>query len=275
MEGMSRSGRWASGGVRLLPAGTGSLARGLPPAPAGTLFVLGERGGIAVAPTARFSVIFGRNEPEVHVCVGAGDPGVSRQHGVLHHDGQRWVVRNTGQLPIRFPGSHLLLSGHAEPLAVAYTPLFIRSGHGREHLLEVRVAGPALTKPSGVGDDASTRRMALWELSERERLVAVALGQRYLRHEAFPQPLSWNQVAEQLGRLRPEERWSAKRAEHVMAAVRERLARAGVPGLTRAEVGEPIGNTLNHNLMMELLLSTTLVPPDLKLLDFSPGRPHS
>lgn len=237
--------------------------------------MLGDRGGIAVVPSARFSVIFGRNEPEVHVCVGAGDPGVSRQHGSLRHDGQRWVVRNTGRLPIRLPGSHLLLSGHAEPLAVAYTPLFIRSTYGREHLLEVRVAGPALPRPSVVGDDDSTRRVALWELSALERLVAVALGQRYLRHEAFPQPLSWNQVAEHLGRVRPEERWSAKRAEHVVSAVRERLARAGVPGLTRAEVGEPIGNTLNHNLMMELLLSTTLVPPDLKLLDISPGRQHS
>lgn len=259
----------------MLPAGTGSLARGLPPAPVGTLFVLGDRGGIAVAPAVRFSVIFGRNEPEVHVCVGWGDPGVSRQHGSLRHDGQRWVVRNTGRLPIRLPGSHLLLSGHAEPLAVAYTPLFIRSAHGREHLLEVRVAGPALAEPPGVGDDASTHRVALWELSERERLVAVALGQRYLRHEAFPQPLSWNQVAEQLGRLRPEEPWTAKRAEHVITAVRERLAGRGVPGLTRAEVGEPIGNALNHNLMMELLLSTTLVPPDLKLLDISSGRQHS
>ena len=267
---MSQSGRWASGGVQLLPAGTGSLARGLPPAPAGTLFALGERGGIAVAPTARFSVIFGRNEPEVHVCVGAGDPGVSRQHGTLRHDGQRWAVRNTGHLPIRLPGSHLLLSGHEEPLAVAYTPLFIRSSRDREHLLEVRVTGPTPAEPSRVGNDDTTRRAALWELSQTERLVAVVLGQRYLRHEAFPQPLSWNQVAEQLGRLRPEEHWSAKRAEHVMTAVRQRLAGHRVPGLTRAEVGEPIGNTLNHNLMMELLLSTTLVPPDLRLLDPAP-----
>lgn len=57
-------------GVQLLPAGTGSLARGLPPLPAGTLLALGERGGMCVAPTARLTVIFGRNEPDVHVCVG-------------------------------------------------------------------------------------------------------------------------------------------------------------------------------------------------------------
>ncbi|MGH3874906.1 MAG: hypothetical protein ACRDSR_25960 [Pseudonocardiaceae bacterium] len=35
----------------------------------------------------------------------------------------------------------------------------------------------------------------------------------------------------------------------------------------RNEVGEPVGNALNHKLILELLLSTTLVPPDLRLLD--------
>lgn len=44
-----------SRGVQLLPAGTGSLARGLPPAPPGTLFALGERGGISVSPAARLN----------------------------------------------------------------------------------------------------------------------------------------------------------------------------------------------------------------------------
>lgn len=50
-------------------------------------------------------------------------------------------------------------------------------------------------------------------------------------------------------------------------AVRRRLARREVRGLTRDEVGEPVGNALNHNLLLELLLSTTLVPPDLRLVD--------
>jgi hypothetical protein len=52
-----------------------------------------------------------------------------------------------------------------------------------------------------------------------------------------------------------------------VGAVRTRLAKDGVAGLTREEVGEPVGNVLNDNLMRELLLSTTLVPPDLALLD--------
>lgn len=260
------SQRLPASGVQLLPATTGSLARGLPPVPAGTLFVLGDRGGISVTPTARLTVIFGRNEPEVHVCVGAGDRGVSRRHGLLQYDGRRWTVRNTGHLPIRLPGSQLLLNGHEEPLPMAYTPLFIRSRRDREHLLEVRVAGSAPVSSSGVRFDERTHHASLWELSDRERLVLVALAQRYLRHEPYPQPLSWSNVAEELNALQPAGGWTRKSVEHIVAAVRDRLS-GEVPGLKRDEVGEPIGNALNHNLILELLLSTTLVPPDLRMLD--------
>jgi hypothetical protein len=50
--------------------------------------------------------------------------------------------------------------------------------------------------------------------------------------------------------------------------VRKRLHEEhGVMGLTRDEVGEPVGNALNHNLITELLLSATLVPPDLREID--------
>lgn len=264
-------GRDGSTGVRLLSADTGSLSRGLPPSPAGTLFALGERGGIVVEPAASLVVIFGRNEPEVHVCVGVGDRAVSRQHGLFRREAGRWNVRNIGHLPIRLPGSHLLLSGQEEPLAAAYTPLFIRSRPGREHLLEVRVSARLVPAPVAEDSSASTRRVVGWELSEHERLVAVVLAQRYLRHEAYPQPLSWSQVARELTELRPGQNWTAKRAEHVLGRVRKRLADQAVPGLTRDEIGEPVGNTLNHNLITELLLSTTLVPPDLRLLDHGDG----
>lgn len=262
MDAMSTA---SAPGVKLLPPHTGSLARGLPQCRPGTLFALGDRGGISVQPGTKLDVLFGRNEPEVHVCVGAGDRGVSRQHGLLRHDGRHWTVTNTGRVPIRMPGSHLLLSGHEEPLAVAYTPLFIRSGRDREHLLEVRVAGKQ--ESSSATADEDTLMQPTWDLNERERLVLVALGQRYLRHEAFPQPLSWTLVAEDLAALHPEENWTAKRAEHVVSAVRRRLVEHAVRGLTRDEVGEPVGNALNHNLLVELLQSTTLVPPDLRLLD--------
>lgn len=260
------SSRSSSLGVRLLPAGTGSLARGLPSSPQGTLFVLASRGGISVLPSARFTVYFGRNEPDVHVCVGEDDRRVSRRQGMLCCDGGRWTIRNLGRAPIRFPGSQLLLRGQEELLPVAYTPLFIRTEPGREHLLEVRIAGTP-PPPSVSCHEQSTRSPAIWVLSERERLVLVVLGQRYLRHEAHPQPLSWGQVAEQLAELQPEQKWSSKRVEHIVGAVRSRLALKGIAGLTRDEVGEPVGNMLNHNLLLELLLSTTLVPPDLHLME--------
>jgi hypothetical protein len=92
-------------------------------------------------------------------------------------------------------------------------------------------------------------------------------GQRYLLHEGDPQPLGRKQAAEQLVELQPEEGWTTRKVEHTITAVRSRLSKAGVPNLTREEVGEPVGNKLNDNLLRELLLSTTLVPPDLRLLE--------
>lgn len=68
-------------------------------------------------------------------------------------------------------------------------------------------------------------------------------------------------------RLQPAANWGPKKAEHGVSAVRTRLSRDGVPFLTREQIGEPVGSTLG-----ELLLSPTLVPPDLALLDL-PGAP--
>lgn len=252
--------------VNILPPEMGSLARGLPAAAPGTLFALGPKGGISVAPTAAFTVVFGRNEPEVHVCVGTRDPQMSRRQGTFRCDEGRWSIRNIGYVPIRVPGSGLLLSGHEQELAGDYTPLFIRTAPGREHLLEVRIAGRT-TPHHEAGVDDSTSAPVTWTLTDRERLVLVALGQRYLRHEVNPQPMTWGQAAAELDELQPGAGWTGKQAAHLVTAVRERLARRGVPGLTREEVGEPVGNALNHNLLCELLQSTTLVAPDLELLD--------
>jgi hypothetical protein len=80
-------------------------------------------------------------------------------------------------------------------------------------------------------------------------------------------PLSWRQTAEQLAELRPGARWTAQRVAHMVANVRARLSNSGVPNLTRAEVGEQLGNTLDHNLIHELMVSTTLAPWDLAILD--------
>ncbi|MFF0051073.1 hypothetical protein [Streptomyces sp. NPDC005498] len=63
--------------------------------------------------------------------------------------------------------------------------------------------------------------------------------------------------------------WSAKSAEHVISALRKRLAvgRSPIPGILRDDgIPEPVGNTLNHNLIQALLKSAALMPNHLHLL---------
>jgi hypothetical protein len=105
------------------------------------------------------------------------------------------------------------------------------------------------------------------QLSDDERLILVVLGQRYLLHDPSPQPLTWLQAAAQLSELQPDAEWTHKKVAHRVAAVRERLSKAGVAKIVREELEEPIGNALNDNLLKELLLSTTLLPKDLAVLD--------
>ncbi len=251
--------------VNILPRDFGSLTRGLPPSVRlGTLFVLGLNGGMSVAPDAEFSLVFGRSEPDVHVCVGAEDPHVSRQHGRISRERTHWVLHNVGRLPIRISPSRLVLSGDRAELPTGYTPLFIL-GPKQEHLLEVRIAAPAPLAVQGVEYEAQTRAREVWPLSPAEKLVIVCLGQRYLRNEPHPQPLTWGQVAAELSELQPGERWSERRAAHIVTKVRKRLSRS-VRGLLEEEVPPPVGNTLNHNLVMELMVSTTLLTSDLELL---------
>ncbi|WP_234320319.1 hypothetical protein [Streptomyces sp. SBT349] len=255
----------SSSKVNILPRDFGSLTRALPPSVRqGTLFALGMNGGMSVAPDAGFPLIFGRSEPDVHVCVGAEDPHVSRQHGHITREHAGWVLHNVGRLPIRLSPSRLVLSGDRAELHTGYTPLFIL-GPRQEHLLEVRVAGLSPAAVPGIAYEAKTQGPKVWPLSPVEKLVLVCLGQRYLRNEPYPQPLTWAQVAAELSELRPEERWGERRAAHIVTNVRKRLSHS-VSGLLEEEVPPPVGNTLNHNLITELLISTTLLKSDLDLL---------
>ncbi|HEY4024524.1 MAG TPA: FHA domain-containing protein [Pseudonocardiaceae bacterium] len=244
-----------------------TLATGIPASAPGTLYALSVVGGITMAAREGRTVVFGRNKPDVHICVGADDQRVSRQHGLLTWQGSQWWVSNTGQLPIRLPGSRLLFREEdALPVFTGYTPVFIRGARGREHLMELYVAGEDGWRPSPRPDDRTTAPKT-WRLTEDELLVLVALGQRYLLHDLHPQPLAWREVGNLLREARPDAGWSPRRAEHLVADLRIRLSKEGVSGLTREEVGEPVGNKLNENLLTELMLSTTLVPPHLALLD--------
>ncbi|MEU4193512.1 FHA domain-containing protein [Kribbella sp. NPDC026611] len=253
--------------IRKLPQDQGSLAYGVPAAQTGTMFVLTVAGGVAADPAPNRTVLFGRNRPEVHVCVGEDDQRVSRLHGSITFRNGQWWVAVTGRLPVRFPREQMLFGGEdSVPLGAGYTPLFVQGSAGREHLLEVYVVGDSGTPPVHRHRDP-THPPRVWLLSPDERLALTVVGQRYLLHDLHPLPLSWRQAADQLAELRPTEGWTAKKVEHVVANVRNRLSRDGVPGLTREEVGEPVGNALNDNLFKALLLTTTLVPADLDVLD--------
>jgi hypothetical protein len=262
--------------AQVLPASTNSLAeaiKAVAPAPPGTIFALGADGGYVVPPRS-FTLYFGRAGQDVHVPVGRGDRHVSRVHGKLICDGdsRQWWLSNEGRLPIRLPDT-MLLSGHEMPLRPGYTPLLIGAQQNVEHLLQVHIVkGPGVPDP-GTGPGEETQPPDIFHLSKRERLVLIALAQRYLRQEPYPQPVTWKQVADDLHRVSPEEEWTRKKAEYVAGTVRERLA-AGpdpVPGLLRDEgIGEPVGNTLNHNLIQALLRTATLLPSDLHLLGDGP-----
>ena len=236
------------------------------PARPGTILVVADELRYQKLPSAGFEVYFGRAEDDVHVAVGVGDPYVSRRQGMLVCDGREWRLRNIGRLPIRLVDESMVLSGHELPLRAGCTPLLVGAPVHRVHLVEVHVAGNP-RRGTRIGPDTETRSPDVYELNEIERLALVAIGQRYLRQDPAPQPVSWAQAAEDLSRT-GSRRWTARSVEHVIAAVRQRLAsgRRPIPGILRGEMPEPVGNTLNHNLITALLRSATLAPADLALL---------
>jgi len=77
------------------------------------------------------------------------------------------------------------------------------------------------------------------------------------------------QAADDLSRAAPQRVWTSKGVEHIVAGIRKRLSsgRRPVPGLLREDgIGEPVRNTLNHNMIQALLKNATLLPEDLYLL---------
>ncbi|MEJ2853398.1 MULTISPECIES: FHA domain-containing protein [unclassified Saccharothrix] len=249
-----------------LPRGHNSLTHGVGRAAPGSVHALALGGGYTVGPRDGRVVYFGRNRPLVHVCVGEDDQQVSRRHGELTHHQGRWWLRNTGRRPIRLPGSQWLFAQQeAIPLAPGYTPLLVPGSRDREHLLEVYVTGPDGDRPR-TRHGADTDPPRRYALTEDEKLVLVILGGDYLSLEPNPKPLTWKETALRLAELQPDAGWTAKKVERRVSAVRDRLSRRGVHGLTREEVGEPLGNALNDNLLRELVQSTALTPKDLGLL---------
>jgi hypothetical protein len=231
-----------------------------------TLIAQSIGGGITLGPQEGRTVLFGRQADEVHVCVGADDQGVSRKHGAITFEGGRWHVHNTGRRPMHLPSGSLYPNAEPVPLAGGYTALFVSGSGQRRHLLELYVVGEDGASPRPRHDDG-THSPTAWPLSSTERLALTVLGQRYLRNEPNPQPLTRHEAAAELRAIDPDGRWTYKTVEHRAKAVRARLSARGVAGLTAKEAPSPIGNQLNDNLVRELLRSSTLGPDDLARLD--------
>ncbi|MQY17073.1 hypothetical protein [Nocardia macrotermitis] len=245
----------------------GSLAFGVPAAAPGTLHTLSISGSISAGPVEGRRIVFGRNWDEVDLCIGGHDQGVSRTQGTVSCRAGRWWLTNSGRRPLRMPGSRMLFTDEEPiPLAAGYLPLFVRGSGSQEHLLELYVSDGESDRTTR-GPAAPTTPPRTYRLSATERLALVVLAQRYLLQEPYPQPISRDQAAEQLHMLQPDGEWTERKVERLARHVRDRLSAAGTPGLMREEVGEPVGNMLNHNLIRELIDSTTLVPPDLRLID--------
>ncbi|MDX3387163.1 FHA domain-containing protein [Streptomyces niveiscabiei] len=247
-----------------------SLARGVPPTAPGTLHARTVTGELSAPPRQGLTVRFGRGEePDVDLGVGVDDLRVSRRHGELTYRQGRWWLRNTGQQLVRLPrGLMVHLATEPVPLATGYTPLFVKGSGYREHLVELYVTGHDDQGPVS-RRRAETVRPRTWPLDDDERLLLVVLGQRYLLYEEDPRPLTYRQAAERLAHLRPEGRWNERRIEFRVEAVRRRLHGTGFtyPLLHDKAEGRPADNRLLHNLIRGLVESTTLVPPDLDLME--------
>ena len=260
-------GRRNQPGVRLLDADGPSLAAGVPDVSPGTLYVRSVAGGIVVEPSGKLTVRFGRDEMNVHVPVGLGDRYVSREHGQVTRENGRWVLANHGKLPLQLPGPILVLSGGSTEVSPGYMPIFVKHRDGPLHVMETFLV-PRAGQGWGSSDGASATIETPYELNDEEKLALIVLARRYLRHEAYAQPIGWAQAGEDMATVTGDPTWTGRRVERLVSGVRMRLrADHEVKGLTRDEVGEPVGNALNHNLITELLLNATLVPPDLAKID--------
>lgn len=231
----------------------------------GTVLLHSVGHAVTMPPREERVVTFGRNRPEVNLCMGEDDLRVSRTHGVLTFRSGRWWLHTTGTLAIRM-GESLLLHADDEPVPLpeGYTSLVVEGSGGRLHLVEVLVVGPDGGRVPRHG--AKTAPVRAWQLHPEERLAVVAIAQEYLHNNPGAQPLSWARAAELLAELQPGRGWTWKVVEHRVRTLRLRLSACGVYGLIRSEAGGS-GDVLKHNLIKELLSTNTIGRRDLDLLD--------
>lgn len=253
--------------LQALPVTHPSLAHGVPDRAEGMLYVKSLSGGVRLPPRDGRAIRFGRNLPEVQVCVGGDDRNVSRVQGVVEFRHGAWLLSNTGRRNLQLPrDQQLFTQDDPYPLEAGYTPVFIRTAERRTHLVEIYVSDGSGGAPRPVFGEP-TFDGHRWQLSREEKLALVATAQPYLMHERNPEPWARGAVSALLREVDPGGNWSKPKVGRVVDRVRARLADQGVPNLTASEVGNPIGNRLKHNLVIELMASCTLVPPDVGMLD--------
>src|SRR5580765_6367197 len=179
----------------------------------GTLFARAIGDSVRMGPKDGRVLVFGRNRPEVHLCIGEDDLSISRRHGTLTCHGSQWWLRNTGVLGIHVGETRLVTPDDAPfPLTPGFTSLTIEGRNGRLHLIEVQVYGGDTSGGSGsprYGD--KTLPVRAWMLDDDERLVIVAMAQDYLRSAPDPRPRSWQQVASLLQDIDPARSWTEKK----------------------------------------------------------------
>src|SRR5690606_25430645 len=85
-----------------------SLAFGVPRSDPGTIYALSVTGGVRFTAREERTVVFGRNRPDVHVCVGEDDLRISRNQGTVTYRSGRWWLANTGHRALQLPRSMTL-----------------------------------------------------------------------------------------------------------------------------------------------------------------------
>jgi hypothetical protein len=235
----------------------------------GTLVVLEPDGGLTVSPTEGMVLLFGRNRPDVHICVGPDDLGVSRLHGTLEYSSGCWWVRAKGGRPVRVGGTQVLRNGDEPvPLSDGRTSLLVEGSDPRDvHLVRVHVVGAA--EPPRRNPGSGTAPLPHFRLDPAERLVLTVVAQRVLRgHD--PTLLTSREAADELERLQPGV-WVPRKVERLVKSVRERLAAQGVDGLVPEPGSVGFDSAYRRNLVDVLVDSGTLGPPDLRLLGDDKG----
>jgi hypothetical protein len=238
--------------------------------PAGTLVVLepGERR--KWEPVEGRVLYFGRNRPEVHICVGADDAGVSRLHGTLEFVDGQWQVRTLGGRPVQVGTEVLRRGDEPVPLAEGCTALLVEGENPRDrHLVRVRVLGAVERPPRRVA--SGTIPVRCFRLDPTERLVLTAIAEGHLRRIQDPQPLTARAAADRLATVQPEAGWTHRKVEHLVRHVRERLAGQGIEGLVPEPGCTGFDNAYRRNLIDVLVGSGTLGAGDLHLLRPRPG----